>query len=276
MSKGFRLLRIEYVFSVVVPCLFAIYLNGYDILMHLEIIGGFAFWAITGNTLNDLKDMDDPNDIETQERTQGYRKKEIGMLSMTGFLLGCACFINPVLEHPVILVYLIAIAAMVILYCIALKPIVVINWVLLGVSHMWFPYFIIKINAGDSINGVFPIVEMHEWFLLALGSVMALAGNLIHEMVDKENLSKYSLKTQQILLFGVSISGVILGGICLLLFPNLTIYFIPFLAFPLGILYLGRSQEAIKSHQGKTSLKDVGIIAGNMFFIFILILILSS
>ena len=275
MSKGFKLLRVEYVFSVVVPCLFAIYLNDYDLLTHIEFIGGFAFWAICGNTLNDLKDMDDPDDIETQERTRGYRKKEIAMLSLTGFMLGAACFINPVLNNPIILLYLISIAGMVILYCIALKPVVVINWVLLGISHMWFPYFIIKIHAGDSINNLWPVLYLHEWFLLALGSTMALAGNLIHEMVDKDAITHYSLKIQQLILWGVALTALILGAIALFIFTSYTIYFLPFLLFPLGIIYLGRSQNAIKSHQGKTSLKDVGIIAGNMFFAFFLILILS-
>ncbi|MHA1146770.1 MAG: hypothetical protein ACTSR8_00830 [Promethearchaeota archaeon] len=276
MSKGFKLLRIEYVFSVIVPCLFAIYLNNYDLTDHLFILAGFGFWAICGNTLNDLKDMDDPNDIETQERTEGYRKKEIGMLSLTAFMLGAACFIDPVQDHPIIFIYLIAIAGMVIIYCVALKPVVVVNWVLLGISHMWFPYFIIKINAGDSIDGLFPIIEVHEWLFLSLGSVMALAGNLIHEMVDKDAITKYPLKTQQIILWSVSITAFALGGISLLFLPEFSIYFLPFLLFPLGILYLGRSQEAIEAHQGKTSLKDVGIIAGNMFFIFVLILIFSS
>lgn len=275
MSKGFKLLRIEYVFSVSIPVLFAIYLNGYNLLDHLELLGAFAFWAICGNTLNDFFDMDDPNDIETAERTEGYRKKEIAALSATGFMLGAVLFLNPVQEHPEIIIYLIAIVAMVVLYCIALKPVVVINWVLLGISHIWFPYFIVKINAGDSLNGL-PIMELHEWFLLALGSVMALAGNLIHEIVDRDAITRYSLKTQQIILWTVSICALGLGAIALLLLTEYTIYFLPFLVFPLGIMYLGRSQEAIRDHQGKTSLKDTGIIAGNMFFIFVIILILTQ
>ena len=274
MSKGFKLLRVEYVFSVVIPCLLSIYLNGYDLLNHLDILAGFAFWAICGNTLNDLKDMDDPDDIETQERTKGYSKKEIGLLSMTGFMLGAASFINPVLEHPTILLYLFALATMVILYCVALKPVVVLNWVLLGVSHMWFPYFIIKINAGDSINNLFPIILPHEWFLLFLASTMALAGNLVHEMVDRDVITNYSLKTQQIILWSVSVSAMLMGAISLVLLPNYMISFVPFLLFPLGIMYLGRSQEAIKSRQGNYGLKDVGIIAGNLFFAFMVILVL--
>lgn len=276
MSKGFKLLRVEYIFSVIIPCLLAIYLNDYELLNHIEIIGGFAFWAICGNTLNDLKDMDDPNDIETQERTAGYRKKELAMLSMTGFMLGAACFINPVLSSPIIILYLAALAIMVILYCVALKPAVIINWVLLGISHMWFPYFIIKINAGDSINNIFPIVFPHEWFILALASTMALAGNLIHEMVDKDAITRYSFKVQRLILGIISILALCLGVLALILFPEYMIYFAPFVVLPAGTLYLGRSEAAIESHQGKTSLKDTGIIAGNLFLVFIIILILAK
>ncbi|MHA1782038.1 MAG: hypothetical protein ACTSUL_01280, partial [Promethearchaeota archaeon] len=72
MSKGLKLLRIEYIFSVLVPCLLSIYLNNYNLLNHIWILAGFAFYAITGNTLNDFIDMKDPNEKETLERVAGY------------------------------------------------------------------------------------------------------------------------------------------------------------------------------------------------------------
>ncbi|MFW9969126.1 MAG: hypothetical protein ACFFDF_02920, partial [Candidatus Odinarchaeota archaeon] len=65
MSKGFKLLRVEYLFSVLIPCLLCIYLNGYDITTNIWILAGFGFYAITGNTLNDAIDMKDPNEKET-------------------------------------------------------------------------------------------------------------------------------------------------------------------------------------------------------------------
>ena len=75
MSKGFKLLRIEYIFSVLIPCLLSIYLNDYDIGSQIWILTGFAFYAITGNTLNDVIDMKDPNEKETLERVEGYGRK---------------------------------------------------------------------------------------------------------------------------------------------------------------------------------------------------------
>jgi len=275
MSKGFKLLRVEYIFTVEIPLLVAIYLNGYAILDHLMILAAFGFWAICGNTLNDFFDMDNPDDKETLERTDGYRKKEIAAISVTAFLLGCMCFMNAVLTHPEIALYLIVIVALVVLYCAALKPLVVMNWIVLGISHIWLPYFIIKINAGDSLNG-FPIVEPFEWFLLACASTMALAGNLFHEIIDGETITKYPLKTQQIIIWATSIGALALGALSLLLFPEQTIYFAPFVLFPIECLFMARTTDKIERKKGRTSLKDTGIIAGNLVFIFVIILVITQ
>ena len=77
MSKGFKLLRVEYIFSVIIPCLLCIYLNDYDIFSHIWVLAGFAFYAITGNTLNDVIDMKDPNEKETLERVEGYQTEVV-------------------------------------------------------------------------------------------------------------------------------------------------------------------------------------------------------
>ena len=109
MSKGFRLLRIEYVFTVIIPCLLCIYLNGYDVLPQLWILMGFFFYAITGNTLNDVIDMKDPNEKETLERVAGYQRKEILVISLTCFALGSLCFVNIIILNLVQFFYLILI-----------------------------------------------------------------------------------------------------------------------------------------------------------------------
>ncbi|GAI66590.1 unnamed protein product, partial [marine sediment metagenome] len=106
MSKGFRLLRVEYLFSVLVPCLLSIYLNNYDVFAHIWILAGFGFYAITGNTLNDVIDMEDPNEKETLERVQGYRRKEIFTISLASFLLGTVCFMNNIVVNPLLGIYL--------------------------------------------------------------------------------------------------------------------------------------------------------------------------
>ena len=106
MSNGFKLLRIEYLFSVLVPCLLSIYLNNYEIISHIWILAGFAFYAITGNTLNDVIDMKDPDEKETLKRVEGYRSKEIITISLASFLIGTFCFMNSIVVYPILGIYL--------------------------------------------------------------------------------------------------------------------------------------------------------------------------
>ncbi|MFX1387149.1 MAG: hypothetical protein ACFE9M_08045 [Promethearchaeota archaeon] len=125
MSKGFKLLRVEYIFSVLIPCLLCIYLNAYDIGSHIWLLAGFAFYAITGNTLNDAIDMKDPSEKETLERVKGYSRKEIIVLALASFLLGTMCFMNPILINPILAVYLAIIVFLVVFYCL-FKSLVII------------------------------------------------------------------------------------------------------------------------------------------------------
>ena len=281
MSKGFNLLRVEYIFTVAVPILFCIFINDYNLIDNIEILAAFSFWAICGNTLNDLFDMDNPDDKETQERTAGFEKKEIGAISITAFFLGSALFLNPVLTRIEIGPYLFLIVVMVVLYCTVLKPFIILNWVLLGISHMWFPYFIIKIYAGDYFTiGPFmawPKMEVYEYFLLACGSAVALSGNLIHEIVDGETITKYPLKKQRKIVWLTSIFSLGLVFTTLVLFLgevwDYALYFAPLGLFPLGTMWMARSEESIQRKIGRTSLKDTGIIAGNLVFAAILIII---
>ncbi|MHA1461401.1 MAG: hypothetical protein ACTSO8_07960, partial [Promethearchaeota archaeon] len=126
MSNGFRLLRIEYLFSVLVPCLLSIYLNNYEIISHIWILAGFAFYAITGNTLNDVIDMKDPDEKETLIRVQGYSRKEILTISLASFLIGTLCFMNTIILYPILGIYLITIVFLVIIY-VLFKSQVIIN-----------------------------------------------------------------------------------------------------------------------------------------------------
>ena len=77
MGSRFGLLRLDYTFSVIIPMLMAIYLNRLNPFNHIDILIGFLFFAITGNTWNDVIDMRDPNEVETLKRVEGYHPKEI-------------------------------------------------------------------------------------------------------------------------------------------------------------------------------------------------------
>ncbi len=270
MSKGFKLLRVEYIFSVIIPCLLCIYLNSYDIVSQIWILAGFSFYAITGNTLNDVIDMKDPNEKETLERVKGYARKEILVLALASFLLGTMCFINDIYEHPILGIYLALIVFMVVFYCL-FKKLVIINHIILGISHIILPYFMIKINAGDVFLNVFPKMELYESLILAAITAVAFTGQMVHEMIDGDSLAKLKPKTSQLVIW---VACIISLGIAVISFIITNYYiFLPIVFFPFGIMYIYRKPRT--DLLGRTSLKDTGIILGNLMLVYIIILILA-
>ncbi|UCC21180.1 MAG: hypothetical protein JSV62_07865 [Promethearchaeota archaeon] len=270
MSKGFRLLRIEYIFSVLIPCLLCIYLNGYDVIANIWILAGFAFYAITGNTLNDAIDMTDPNEKETLERVKGYNRKEVLVLAIASFLLGTMCFMMDILIHPILGMYLAIIIFMVIFYCLY-KSLVIINHIILGISHIILPYFMIKINAGDIFMNIFPEMELYESLILAAITAVAFTGQMVHEMIDGDSLAKLKPRTSQIVIWIACIISLIITIISFIITKYLI--FLPILFFPLGILYIYRTPRT--DLLGRTSLKDIGIILGNLMLTYLVILIIA-
>jgi 4-hydroxybenzoate polyprenyltransferase len=270
MSSGFRLLRVEYIFSVLIPCLLCIYLNDYEISSHIWILAGFSFYAITGNTLNDVIDMKNPNEKETLERVKGYGRKEIAVLALASFMLGTMCFLNDIFEIPILGFYLVFIVFLVIFYCM-FKRLVIINHVILGISHIILPYFMIKINAGDTVLKIFPKMELYESLLLATITAVAFTGQMVHEMIDGDSLAKLKPKSSQIVIWIASIISLLIAIFSFII----TKYwiFLPIVFFPLGILYIFRKPR--NNLLGRTSLKDTGIILGNLMLVYIIILIIA-
>jgi len=271
MSKGFRLLRLEYIFSVLVPCLLCIYLNNYDPIAHIWILAGFSFYAITGNTLNDAIDMNDPTEKETLERVEGYQKKEILVLSIASFVLGTMCFWNVFVENLLLLVYLIIIVTLVVFYC-KFKSLIIINQIILGVSHIFLPWFMIKINAGDIALNIFPNMSVFEWLILSAIASVAFTGQMLHELIDGDSLSKLTPKKAQIVIWIACLVSLIIGISSIVITQNLL--FFPIIIFPIGILYIFRKPRS--NLLGRTSLKDIGIMLGNLIFAYVIILIIAS
>ena len=271
MSSGFRLLRVEYIFSVLIPCLLSIYLNGYDLKSQIWILSGFIFYAITGNTLNDVIDMADPNEEETLERVKGYSRKEILVISIASFILGTSCFMNEILENPLLAIYLILIVFMVIFYCF-FKSIVIINHIILGISHIVLPWFMIKINAGDISMRIFPELNLSESLILASIICVAFIGQMVHEMIDGDSLSKLKPKTSRLIIW-ISCSISLFVAIISFIITKYLV-FIPIVFFPFGIMYIFRKPG--NNLRGRTSLKDTGILLGNLMLAYVFILILAS
>jgi hypothetical protein len=270
MSKGFKLLRVEYIFSVLIPCLICIYLNEYDVVSQIWILAGFTFYAITGNTLNDVIDMTDPNEKETLERVKGYSRKEILVLAIASFLLGTMCFMINILVNPILGVYLAIIVFMVIFYCL-FKSLIIINHVILGISHIILPYFMIKINAGDVFMNIFPDMELDESLILASITAVAFTGQMVHEMIDGDSLSKLKPKASQLVIWIACLISVCITVISFIVTKYLI--FLPILFFPLGIMYIYRTPRT--DLLGRSSLKDIGIILGNLMLAYMIILIIA-
>jgi len=270
MSKGIGLLRLDYLFSVLIPCFLAIYLNNYDLQNNIWILAGFAFYAITGNTLNDVIDMTDPNEKETLERVEGYGRKEILVLSIASFVLGTSCFLRSIIVNPLLAVYLAIIVFLVIFYCL-FKSLVIINHIILGVSHIVLPWFMIKINARDIILGVLPALTFSEIFILATIISVAFTGQMVHEMIDGDSLSKLKPKSSQLVIWIASIISLTIAIISFLVTQYLV--FLPIVFFPLGIMYIFRKPR--NNLLGEASLKDTGILLGNLMFAYIFILVIA-
>ncbi len=270
MSKGFRLLRIEYVFSVLIPCLLSIYLNNYDLISNIWILAGFVFYAITGNTLNDVIDMKDPSEKETIERVEGFSRKEILVISIGSFVLGTTCFMYVILSNPLLAIYLIIIVFMVIFYCF-FKSLVIINHIILGTSHIVLPWFMIKINAGDILMGFLPSLTLFESLILGTIISVAFTGQMVHEMIDGDSLSRLKPRTSQLVIWCASIVSLIIAIVSFFITQELV--FLPILFFPIGVLYIFRKPR--NNLLGRSSLKDTGIILGNLMLAYIIILVMT-
>jgi 4-hydroxybenzoate polyprenyltransferase len=245
-------------------------LNSYNIVSHIWILAGFAFYAITGNTLNDIIDMRDPNEKETLERVKGYSRKEILVLGLASFLLGTMCFMNKILSNPILGLYLVIIVFLVVFYCF-FKSLVIVNHIILGISHIILPYFMIKINAGDVIINIFPQMELNESLILASITAVAFTGQMVHEMIDGDSLAKLKPRTSQLVIWTACIISLMIAIISFIITKYLI--FLPILFFPLGIMYIYRMPRT--DLLGRSSLKDIGIILGNLMLAYMIILIIA-
>ncbi|MFW9820722.1 MAG: hypothetical protein ACFFE5_14025, partial [Candidatus Thorarchaeota archaeon] len=189
---------------------------------------------------------------------------------IASFLLGTMCFMNTILINPILGVYLVLIVFMVIFYCL-FKSLLIINHIILGVSHIILPYFMIKINSGDVFMNILPLMGLNESLILAAITAVAFTGQMVHEMIDGDSLARLSPKKSQLVILIACIISLSIAIISLIITQNLI--FLPILFFPLGIMYVFRTPR--RNLLGRTSLKDIGIILGNLMLIYLLILIIT-
>jgi len=262
MSKRIDLLRLDYLFSVIVPLLVAIFLNNLNPLEHIDIIIGFSFLAITGNTWNDVIDMKHPEEKETLERVEGYHPREIFTIGAVAFVLGLTLLLRTCFQNLINAILLSLIIVLVLVYCIWMKPVPIANHLILGTSHVILPYFMIKIDAE------IPLMSEKEWILMLCFFAFAVTGQFVHEVIDEDSLRKHlSLRQCQIVIQISSTITLILGLWAFIILAQY--YFLPFIFMPIGTMFTFRRPTA--STKG---VKDVGIIIGNFLLVYFACLII--
>jgi hypothetical protein len=202
---------------------------------------------------------------------QGYSRKEILTISLASFLMGSLCFINRIVVYPILGVYLALIVILVVFYCF-FKSLVIINHIILGISHIVLPWMMIKINAGDIAFFFLPALTTSELLILISIAFVGYTGQMLHELIDGDSLSKLSPRSSQLVLWITCLISIVITVVALIVTQK--IIFLPMIFFPFGILYIFRKPRT--DLLGKTSLKDVGIILGNLILVYIIILIAAA
>ncbi len=248
-----ELLRLDYLFSVIVPCFLAVFVNSLDIQDYLGVIFGWGFIGITGNLLNDAIDKD--RDID-------YTTKELGTIAIISFILGITLMVQTFLLYPLTIVFVLLSIILVVGYCVKLKNYAITNKFVLVFSHIVFPYLMIAIQTPAQ-----PI-SLGEIYLLVTFLVFSFSGQVIHETIDQEAIQSYSQRKIQIIVQISSVITIIFGILAIVYLNNP--YLLPFTVVPIGPMYIYRKPRVPGGH-----VKDVGIIIGNLIMIYLVVLILS-
>jgi len=254
-----ELLRLDYLFSVIVPCLLAVYINHLSISVYLGVIFGWSFIGITGNLLNDAIDKD---------REIDYSAKELGTIAIISFILGITLMIDTFKRAPVTIIFALCSIFLVIGYCVLLKKFAIINKFVLVTSHIVFPYLMIRF-LSLAIEMTPQPISLGEIMLLLTFLVFSFSGQVIHEAIDQEAIQSYSQRKIQIIVQIASILTLIFGIYAIILLKYY--YLFPFIVVPIGPMYIYRKPRVPGKH-----VKDVGIIIGNLIMIYILVLIFAN
>ena len=129
-------------------------------------------------------------------------------------------------------------------------------------SHIIIPYLIIKIPV------FWDPLFLQEICILTGLFFFGVSGQIVHELIDDEAISKYSLRTVQIII--LICSSIALVFFVLLIILSLNYLFIPIVLAPIGTIYKFRR----KNRPPKT-LKNVGIIVGNLLMVYLIILMFA-
>ncbi len=247
-----QVLRLDYLFSVIVPCLIAVYVNGLALGDHLMTIAGWAFLGIAGNIINDMVDKD-------RDLGMDWHSKELAAIALGAIMLGFLCLSRAVITNVLNLVWIAIAVVLILAYCFKLKKIPVASSLVQVLAEIPMPYFTVHVPTSGE-----------EWLWLLAVYEFGVLGQIVHEAVDRESISHFSTRAVRAIV--AFFSAVLMATGAFLFLISLDVTILPFTFVPLSTMYIFRSPTVIPAK----NIKDVGIIMGNLFMAYFLAAVLAT
>jgi len=252
-AHRWEVLRLDYLFAVLVPCMIALYVNhagSSGFLENLKLIAGWAFLGIAGNVINDMVDKD---------RNLGWDPKELAAIAIGSLVLSLLCFASAMASNPATIIYVATAIGLVFVYCIGLKKVPLASGFVQVFAEVCMPYFSIHLPTS-------PV----EWLWLVSLFFFSMLSQFMHEAIDKEAVaSRFSPNKVRIIVF--IFSGLTLGFGAVLFLMTLDFNILPIAFVPFATIYIFRSPRTAPA----PNIKSIGIILGNFFLIYFIVLILA-
>ena len=245
--------RLDYLFVVVIPCLVALYTSnnspGFTILDHLKTIIGWVFLGIAGNVINDMVDKD---------RDTGWNAKELGAVALGSIALALLGFAGAVVASPLNAAWIATAICLILVYNLGMKRIPLASGFVQVFAEICMPFFTIHVPDDPA-----------EWLWLVSLYLFGVLSQFMHEALDRDALAQRFSPARVrsiVLLF----SALTLAAGFALLFLSWDFNILPFAFVPAACIYIFRVPRASAGN-----IKSVGIILGNFFMVYFVVLLVA-
>ncbi|NMC05738.1 MAG: UbiA family prenyltransferase [Candidatus Lokiarchaeota archaeon] len=252
-ASRWAVVRLDYLFVVVIPCLVALYTNrnlpGFMILDHLKTILGWTFLGIAGNVINDIVDKD---------RDTGWRAKELAAIAIGSICLAALCLVDAVMANVINALWIGTAIALILLYNFGMKKVPLASGFVQVLAEIAMPYFTIHVPDDEQ-----------EWFWLLSLYLFGVLSQFMHEALDRDALARrFSPARVRSIVLLFSILTLVSGFVLLALSGDLNI--LPFAFVPVACIYIYRVPRASAGN-----IKSIGIILGNFFMVYFVVLLVA-
>ncbi len=245
--------RLDYLFVVVIPCLIALYTNrilpGFTLLDHLKTILGWVFLGIAGNVINDIVDKD---------RITGWRGKELGAVALGSIFLALLCFTETVATNPLKAAWIATAISLILVYNLGMKRIPLVSGFVQVFAEICMPFFTIHVPDDTA-----------EWLWLASLYLFGVLSQFMHEALDRDALAQ-RFTPARVRTIVILSSVLTLAAGFVLLFITGDVNILPFAFVPAACIYIFRVPRASSGN-----IKSVGIILGNFFMVYFVVLLVA-